>query len=252
MMFEARKVFVGLFLLLCSGAFAQSDPGVKDTVYFCDNTLYFANVQGETNSTGFLRIGFFNDSAVQAITIPLLYNLSQATFDSVSFEGGRVNNLVFKTVNFDTASDKVLLGAVPVEEDAIAPGRGLFATLWFTLDTSLSTVHFDTTFFPPSNHLYFISPSAQAYTPAWTGAGAYAVTVYVAGDANNSGRINLADVVFLANYVLKVAAPVPPVLPAGDADGNCSINLADVILLVNFILKNGPHPLAGCVFPSCN
>lgn len=239
--------------LLASLAWAQSDPGQPDTVYFCDNTFYFAVTPGDSTPAAFLRLAFFNDSSVHGITIPFAYVLGFATFDSVSYTGSRVDSFVFKTVNFDTLSNKVLMGAIPVEEDPVAPGRGLYATLWFTLNSTLASVSLDTTFFPPSNHLYFANSSVGLYTPVWAGPSNFNVTTYKAGDANNSGKLDLADVIFLANYLFKFGAPAPPVLAAADADGNCKLELSDVIYVVNYLFKFGfPAPVAGCVFPACN
>ncbi len=238
--------------LFTSLSLAGTDPGQPDTVYFCQNTLYFAITPGDSTPQAFLRVAFFNDSSVQAITVPFAYVLGFAGFDSVSYSGSRVESLIFKTVNFDTLADKVLMGAVPVEEPKIAPGRGLFATLWFTLTSSLASASFDTTFFPPSNHLYFTNPSGQLYTPYWAGPANFNAITYKAGDANHNGNIDLADVIFLANYILRSGYPAPPILPAADPDGECDIDLEDVIFLVNYLLKHGPAPVAGCVFPTCN
>lgn len=237
--------------LVTSLSLAGTDPGQPDTVYFCQNTLYFAITPGDTVPEAFLKLSFFNDSLVQGITIPFSYTLGFATLDSVSYSGSRVENLIFKTVNFDTNTDKVLMGAIPVEEDPIAPGRGLFATLWFTLSSGLASASLDTTFFPPTNHLYFVNPSGALYTPHWSGPANFNAITYKAGNANNIGGVDLSDVIYLVNYILK-GGPAPPVLPAGDVNASCNIELADVILLVNYILKGGPAPQAGCKFPACN
>ncbi|OGC77616.1 MAG: hypothetical protein A2Z27_03050 [candidate division Zixibacteria bacterium RBG_16_50_21] len=248
---KSKLGFAAIILLILSGLAMANDPGVRDTVYFCDNTIYFAVTQSDATPAGFLRLNFYNDSAVSAITIPFLYALGFATFDSVSFSQSRIESLPFKTVNFDTLNNKVLLGAVPVEEPPIAPGRGGFATLWFTALSSLAGISLDTTFFPPNNHLYFSNSSAELYTPVWKGPTILGVSVYKAGDANNNGFVDLADVVFLINYLFKFGYPAPPVPPAGDPDGGCDIDLEDVIYLVNYILKGGPAPVPGCIFPVC-
>ena len=160
--------------LFTSLSLAGTDPGQPDTVYFCQNTLYFAITPGDTTPEAFLRLAFFNDSNVQAITIPFAYVLGFASFDSVSYAGSRVENLIFKTVNFDTLADKVLMGAVPVAEPTLAPGRGLFATLWFTLNSSLASASFDTTFFPPLI-ISILSIPLASFTPL-TGPGQLILT----------------------------------------------------------------------------
>ncbi len=64
----------------------------------------------------------------------------------------------------------------------------------------------------------------------------------ISGDANGSGEISLADVIFLINFVFK-AGPKPDLDCKGDANGNGMVNLADIIYLVNFIFKAGAAPV---------
>lgn len=63
---------------------------------------------------------------------------------------------------------------------------------------------------------------------------------FLCGDANGDNNLNLSDVIFLANYLLK-GGPTPELL-ASDVDGNQQINLADVIYLANYLFKSGPAP----------
>ncbi len=62
------------------------------------------------------------------------------------------------------------------------------------------------------------------------------------GNVNDDGAINLGDVIYLANYLLKGGpAPVPD-LYVGDVNCDDLVNLGDVIYLANFLLKGGPKP----------
>src|SRR5574341_301640 len=59
------------------------------------------------------------------------------------------------------------------------------------------------------------------------------------GDVNSDDKINLADIMFLVNYIFKGGnAPIP--LKAGDLNCDTSIILSDIIYLVNYIFKAGP------------
>jgi len=62
------------------------------------------------------------------------------------------------------------------------------------------------------------------------------------GDVNDDSRADLADVVYLINYILK-SGPEPPHLVIY-ADINCDqeVGLADVVHLINYLLKSGPPP----------
>ena len=61
------------------------------------------------------------------------------------------------------------------------------------------------------------------------------------GDCNKDGSINLSDVIFLANYVLKGGSPPDP-LQSGDVNCDGKYNLADVILLARYVLFSEPFP----------
>jgi hypothetical protein len=62
------------------------------------------------------------------------------------------------------------------------------------------------------------------------------------GDANSSGDITGADIVFLVNFVFK-AGPSPGCNGlAGDCDCNGVVNSSDIVYLVNYVYKSGPAP----------
>jgi hypothetical protein len=64
------------------------------------------------------------------------------------------------------------------------------------------------------------------------------------GDVNGDGEINIADVVFLVNYLF-VGGPAPSPLEVGDVNCNGEIDFSDAVFLVNYLFIGGPIP------PSC-
>jgi hypothetical protein len=64
------------------------------------------------------------------------------------------------------------------------------------------------------------------------------------GDANSSGEVNIADVVFLYAFLKGVGEPPDPLL-AGDANGNCLVNIADVVYLFSYLKGEGDPPVRG-------
>jgi len=66
----------------------------------------------------------------------------------------------------------------------------------------------------------------------------------IRGDVDYSGSINIADAVFLVQYIF-FSGPAPPCLEEGDVDGSGSINIADAVYLVQYIFFGGPPP-ASC------
>ncbi len=67
------------------------------------------------------------------------------------------------------------------------------------------------------------------------------VLPYVCGDANGDGDINVADGVYIINYVFK-SGPAPEPLEAGDANCDGDNNIADGVYIINYVFKSGPEP----------
>ncbi len=69
---------------------------------------------------------------------------------------------------------------------------------------------------------------------------------FICGDVNGDQSINLGDVIYLANYLLKggpePVCPPSPFSACADVNNDDSCNLADVIYLANYLLKGGPAP----------
>jgi bacillopeptidase F len=68
---------------------------------------------------------------------------------------------------------------------------------------------------------------------------------YLAGDANGDAAVELADIVYLINYLYR-SGPCPDPLAAGDPNADCVVELADLVYLVNYLYESGPAPQQGC------
>ena len=68
---------------------------------------------------------------------------------------------------------------------------------------------------------------------------------YLCGDADGDGSVNIADVVFLLEYIFSDGAAPSP-LAAGDANCDNGVNIADCVYLIAYIFSGGPAPCAGC------
>jgi hypothetical protein len=64
---------------------------------------------------------------------------------------------------------------------------------------------------------------------------------YIRGDVNGDGVINVADVVYLINYLF-IDGPAPQPLAAGDANCNEVVDIVDVVYLINYLFIDGPPP----------
>ncbi len=62
------------------------------------------------------------------------------------------------------------------------------------------------------------------------------------GDLNNSGDIDISDLVFLVNYMFK--GGTPPSTPSNaDINGDCELNISDLVYLVAYMFEGGPPPV---------
>ncbi len=69
--------------------------------------------------------------------------------------------------------------------------------------------------------------------------------VYVYGDANSDGAVNVGDAAYLVNYIFK-SGPLPIPEMAGEANGDCVINIGDIVYIIAYIFKSGPPPINNC------
>jgi len=71
-----------------------------------------------------------------------------------------------------------------------------------------------------------------------------------AGDANNSGKVNIADITFLIKRIFG-GGPAPPCSEEGDANGTGGINISDITYLIKRIFGFGPAPICGPAGVGC-
>ncbi|UCB53246.1 MAG: immune inhibitor A [Candidatus Zixiibacteriota bacterium] len=63
------------------------------------------------------------------------------------------------------------------------------------------------------------------------------------GDANGDGFINVADIVYLVNFLYR-SGDIPDPVEAADANCDDVVNVADIVYLVNYLYRGGDPP--GC------
>lgn len=62
------------------------------------------------------------------------------------------------------------------------------------------------------------------------------------GDANYNGTVNVADVIYILNYIF-IGGPAPePVVKVGDTNCNLLVNVADAVRLMDYIFGGGSAP----------
>lgn len=65
------------------------------------------------------------------------------------------------------------------------------------------------------------------------------------GDANDDGMVNVADPVYIINYVFKGGpAPIPYGMCSGDPNADCGGGVGDAVYLISYVFKGGPPPVS--------
>jgi hypothetical protein len=64
---------------------------------------------------------------------------------------------------------------------------------------------------------------------------------FLCGDVNQDGVVDIADVVYLINYLF-ISGPAPDPIQAGDVNGDGVIDVADAVYLINYLFLSGPPP----------
>lgn len=233
------QYLIGQFHLVCEQD--PNDPGIPDSVSFYPEYAYYPLSSGPRLFYAHLRI--VNDDSVGAITLPFRWS-GPAHFDSVTFSETIFGDSI-RIVSADTVEQKALIGLIPLHDPPIPPTQGLFTTLCFTLTDMTGIVQIDSTFIYPINHLLFTTTEPQGYRPQFV-AGEFPVLPYWPGDVTFDGELrDLADVVYLINYIYKNGPP-PPHLISADINGpDGTIDLQDVVYLIDYLFRYGPEPNPG-------
>jgi hypothetical protein len=68
---------------------------------------------------------------------------------------------------------------------------------------------------------------------------------FLCGDADDSGGVDIDDVVYLINYIFG-GGPPPEPLEVGDVDCSGEVDIDDIVYLIQYIFGGGPVPCDGC------
>ena len=63
----------------------------------------------------------------------------------------------------------------------------------------------------------------------------------IRGNADNIGSINVADLVYLVNYLFK-GGSAPVTIQSGDANSDLAVLVTDLTYLVEYLFKGGQPP----------
>jgi hypothetical protein len=123
------------------------------------------------------------------------------------------------------------------------------------LDSALNTGNdwmeyaYDLSYLPPGTNIRIRFSFSSDYNYSHDGEGFYIDNVrvesapvsWLAGDVTGNQTVDLADVVYLLNYLFK-AGSIPNPWERGDINGDLEITVADAVYLLNYLYKGGSAP----------
>jgi hypothetical protein len=71
---------------------------------------------------------------------------------------------------------------------------------------------------------------------------AFVTPLYLPGDCNMDGVVNITDALFLLNYLFGDGS-APPRPESCDADGSGSLQISDAIRILNYLFSGGAPPV---------
>ncbi len=92
----------------------------------------------------------------------------------------------------------------------------------------------------PSIPFVFVDIEGETFVPDVYGPFCFDIWLDC-GDANRDELINVADAVYIINYVFK-GGPAPDPVEYGDANCDGAVNVGDGVYLINYVFKGGPRP----------
>ena len=196
-----------------------------------------------------------SDSALSGVSFALSYDNSELTVDGISNEKLLTSEASFAAANIDNDSGIATYGivmsftgaspSIPAGEETV------IARLLVSLSQSLDDgdrVELDLAGgigSPPVNLEFTTSGDGRVVEPLALSGTVIArpAPLFLRGDTDQSGTIQLTDAVFLLDYLFR-GGRVPSCEDAADANDDGSIDISDGILILRFLFSGGDRPRA--------
>ncbi len=210
------------------------------------DTLEFQPTVGIPGSQVVMSVNLKNSQDLTLLTIPFTIEESPfITFDSATLGDRTLYFERFQMVGYSPSTNSY---AFDLQADdgggrpPLAPGSGEVMRLYFSLSpvTPLGTaITIDTA---STTQPFEVVSEFLTYTPA-TSSGTVEASGVIRGDVDGSGEIDIADLVYLSEYMFNFGPP-PVSETAGDVDASGELDISDLVYLVDYMFNNGPPPPA--------
>ena len=122
---------------------------------------------------------------------------------------------------------------------SIAPGEGVLASVEFRVDENVAPGTFLPITFETKedwgHYNAYADTTGTLFVQPPTVSG-WIFTDVISGDANSDGIVDVADLVYLVNYLYRGDVPPSPV-SLGDFNQDGEVNLADLVALINYLYR---------------
>ncbi len=217
------------------------DPGAKDSVWV-ENITMIAGISSP------VCFGVVNDESLAGMALSFEIDGSAVlewNRDIQPTQTDRMDSAHWFFVNAERADGvnpenfriygfRLLAEAVP-----LLPGRDAVCCPHFIPQTSGTATFGLTSWIGPGESM-LVTEDHEAILPAFYG-GSITVLPYLAGDPNHDGMVDVADVIYLVNYLF-LSGSEPDPFESGDANDDGQVDIGDVIYLANYLFLGGPPP----------
>jgi PKD repeat protein len=184
-------------------------------------------------------IPFYLNNAVplKRMILPIDYaGVVNLRYDSFSTAGCPTDPFSQKSLlYFDEINKKMVM---VIENGWLEPGLNTIVIIYFT---ALSGTAGQETIISPTEvngYQPTLSWTRFTYTPDLK---AGTVKIFLCGDANSNGAVNIQDITFLINFLYK-GGPSPNLIQSADVNHSGLVNIQDITYLINYLYKGGPAP----------
>lgn len=225
-----------------------SNPPEEDSLLILPST-----VQACGNECSILQVVMSLSQPIRGASIPIEIPDSVAVC-SVSTVGLITENWNFNVFDINESERYIFTALVNSHNDMIPPGRNEVFDIYYKPKAQchlVDTIYWDTALsWDPSRQLAFVDTTYNLVFPGFfKNISTTVVLGYIPGDFDNSGIIDIADIVSMIDFMFLDGSP-PCQETALDVNGDChGPDIADLVYLIGYAfgLDAIPELACGCV-----